>query len=128
MASANLDHIKDMLDEGDLQGARLELLNLVEQGQETEGIWLLLAGIGMRTGDAVLSLRAYRSLERTRPLDPYVASGIVESLMRLEQYEEARDVIEVFARTTRSQSDFTRAVLDHNQEVLEIIEEKLGRR
>lgn len=123
-----LDEIKSLLDEGDFSGARLELLSLVEQGHATEGIWLLLAGIGMRTGDAVLSLRAYRSLERTRPRDPYIASGIVESLMRLEQYEEARDVIEAFARTTRSQSDFTRAVLDHNQEVLEFIEEKLGRR
>lgn len=128
MASANLDHIKEMLDEGDYQGARLELLNLVELGQETEGIWLLLAGIGMRTGDAVLSLRAYRTLEKTRPRDSYIASGIVESLMRLERYEEARDAIEAFSHVARRESEFSQAVLDHNEEVLRIIEEKLGRR
>lgn len=123
-----LDEIKRLLDEGDLSGGRDQLLNLVEQGQATEGIWLLLAGIGMRTGDAVLSLRAYRALESTRPRDSYIASGIIESLMRLERYEDARDAIEAFSRVARHESEFARTVLDHNEEVLRIIEEKLGRR
>ncbi|WP_329953550.1 hypothetical protein [Stenotrophomonas sepilia] len=119
------DEVKSWLEAGDVPRARAWLIDFVDQGHETEGAWLLLAAIGMRANDAELSLRAFRAIEKTRPHDAYVASGLVDALMSIERYQEAREVILSFRKVAKRGAPFHDAVLEEHEDALSLIEERM---
>lgn len=90
------------------------------------GAWLLLVGTGYKTNDATLSLRALRELKKTRPRDAYVASGLVDCLIQLERYEEARQEIQRFSEVAVPGLPFHDTVLEEHRRALEFIRDKLG--
>lgn len=97
----NIEGITALIDCGDGAEAVGHRLALVEREPAAEGAWLFLIGIGFRTNDPHLTLRAFRALESFRPHDAFDASGLVDCLLQLEQYEEARRVISAFAEVAQ---------------------------
>jgi Tfp pilus assembly protein PilF len=117
---------KILMEAGDVDGARQELLELVDIDPSSEGAWLLLVGIGYRTNDATLSLRAFRELKKTRSRDAYVASGLVDCLIQLERYEEAKQEIQRFSEVAEPGLPVHDTVLEEHRRALEFIRGRLS--
>jgi predicted Zn-dependent protease len=125
MIAMDIDDITKMLEVGDDAGARHHLLDLVERDPASEGAWLFLVGIGFRSNDAELSLWALRALEKLRPRDVLVASGLVDCLLQLERYEQAKKAIETFSKVARPGMPAHDTVLEEHRRALQFIHERM---
>ncbi|MDA3307471.1 MULTISPECIES: hypothetical protein [Stenotrophomonas] len=121
----DINEITKMLEAGDDNGARDHLLNLVKRDPACDAAWLFLVGIGFRSDDAELSLWALRGLEKLRPHDVLVASGLVDCLLRLERYEEVKEVIHAFSKVARPGMPAHDTVLEEHRKALQFINDRL---
>ncbi|WP_075675111.1 hypothetical protein [Stenotrophomonas sp. TD3] len=122
----DIEGITALIDSGDDAGALGHLLALVEREPAAEGAWLFLVGIGFRTNDPHLTLRAFRALEVFRPRDAFVASGLVDCLLQLKQYEEARRVINAFAEVAQAGNAVHETVLKEHRKALAFIDDRVS--
>ncbi|MBA0225839.1 tetratricopeptide repeat protein [Stenotrophomonas maltophilia] len=123
--SMDIRSAKLLLESGDLDGARKQLLEIVERDPSSERAWLLLVGLGFRTNDANLSLQALRQLEKTRPRDAFVVSGLVDCLIQLERYGEAKEVIRAFSDAAVPGIPAHDTVLQEHRRALQFINDRL---
>ena len=121
----DIDEITSMLEAGDDNAARHHLLDLVKRDPACEVAWLFLVGIGFRSDDAELSLWALRALEKLRPRDVLVASGLVDSLLRLKRYEEAKEVIHAFSKIACPGMPAHGTVLEEHRRALQFINDSV---
>lgn len=121
----DIDEITSMLEAGDDNAARHHLLDLVKRDPACEVAWLFLVGIGFRSDDAELSLWALRTLEKLRPRDVLVASGLVDSLLRLKRYEEAKEVIHAFSKIACLGMPAHDTVLEEHRRALQFINDSV---
>lgn len=121
----DIDEITSMLEAGDDNAARHHLLDLVKRDPACEVAWLFLVGIGFRSDDAELSLWALRALEKLRPRDVLVASGLVDSLLRLKRYEEAKEVIHAFSKIACPGMPAHDTVLEEHRRALQFINDSV---
>ena len=121
----DINEITRMLEAGDDNGARHHLLDLVRRDPASEVAWLFLVGIGFRSDDAELSLWALRALEKLRPRDVLVASGLVDCLLRLERYEEAKEVIHAFSKIACPGIPAHDTVLEEHRRALQFINDSV---
>lgn len=121
----DIDEITSMLEAGDDNGARHHLLDLVKRDPACEVAWLFLVGIGFRSDDAELSLWALRALQKLRPRDVLVASGLVDCLLRLERYEEAKEVIHAFSTIACPGIPAHDTVLEEHRRALQFINDSV---
>jgi hypothetical protein len=98
----------------------------VERDPTSEVAWLFLVGIGLRSNDAELSLWALRALERLRPRDVLVASGLVDCLLQLERYDQVKDAIQTFSKIACPGMPAHDTVLEEHRRALEFIRDRLG--
>lgn len=117
-----IDRIVRLIEAGNDACACSELLELVDLQPSAEGAWLLLVGIGFRSNDIQLALRAFRALEKLRFGDAFVASGLVDCLMQLEMYEEVSGVVDRFSKVARPGNDVHETVLHEHRQALQEIE------
>ena len=121
----DIDEITSMLEAGEDNAARHHLLDLVKRDPACEVAWLFLVGIGFRSDDAELSLWALRALEKLRPRDVLVASGLVDSLLRLKRYEEAKEVIHAFSKIACLGMPAHDTVLEEHRRALQFINDSV---
>lgn len=98
-----IDQAKHLLSQGEIKSEKEHLLGLSENGLETRGIWLLLAGVASRGEGWSSVLRAFKELVRLRPTS-VLPSSVARCLNELRMYRET--LIEIGRLSTEQPTRF----------------------
>lgn len=120
-----IDKAKSYLSNGEVAAAREHLLGLVDDGLGSNEIWLLVAGIAIRSEDWALGLRAFSELVRLRPRSALASSGLAKCLSELSMRREVLDEIDRFSRVADVEQACDIAVLEEHESLKRRIDKLL---